>query len=254
MEAARGERPGIGIRIVSQAAQLQLVQAHRQPQRQHRLLRIGVVERGHLVLRVAQVRHREHLPQRRRGWQLALRGQQAHAVQRRHAPLLAEQRQRLARAQRLRRRRRPVRRHIEHHHVLVVVLRQPAAGAVGEQRVPLVPAAVDVVLTARLCEAWTVAVLQAPDQGEGAPLPLPGCAQLQRRMVGEQLGALADLAQGVAVAQHGAAAVAAHRHRRGGGLERHRRAAVGARRLPAALRPGRGRRAGAGSFSHVSVS
>ena len=91
-------------------------------------------------------------------------------------------------------------------------LRRPVAGV--EQCMPLVPGAVG------------IAVLQAPDQGERRALKAPACAELQRRMVVEQLGALADLAQRIAVADDRAAAEAADRKRRRRRAELDRSAAV----------------------------
>src|SRR6185295_13838426 len=117
--------------------------------------------------------------------------------------------------------------------VAAVVLAQPAAAAVVEERVPLVPGAVG------------VPVLQPADERERRALVASRGAELQRGVVVEQLGALADAAQRVAVAHDGAAAEAADGESRCGRAELDRRAAVRARRAVAALRAGFGGHGGA---------
>src|SRR6187431_2808434 len=71
-----------------------------------------------------------------------------------------------------------------------------------------------------------IAVLEPPDQRERRTLEAPAGTELQRRMVVEQLGALADLAQRSTFTDDRAAAEAADRERRCRRAELDRSAAV----------------------------
>src|SRR6187431_2746607 len=71
-----------------------------------------------------------------------------------------------------------------------------------------------------------IAVLEPPDQRERRTLEAPAGTELQRRMVVEQLGALADLAQRSTFTDDRAAAEAADRERRRRRAELDRCAAV----------------------------
>src|SRR5439155_96839 len=139
-------------------------------------------------------------------------------------PDLPRQRQLHARFQAGGRRCGAIERRIHRQHIAAVVFAQPPRLAVLEQRVPLVP------------RAFGVAVLEPADEREGGALILARRTELQGRVVVKQLGALADLAQRLAVADDRALAEAADRERRRGRPELDRRAAVRTRRAVGALR------------------
>ncbi len=181
-------------------------------------------QRADLVLRIAQFGDEELPSQRRQPRQFALGGGQRRARQRGDGPGGPGEGKLLAQPQGRGLRRRLARVGLEGHDEAAVVLRQPAALAAVEQRMPFVPTALG------------IAQLQPPDDGEGVAREAPGGAQLQRRVVLDQLGRSADLAQRLALAQQRAAAEAADGAGRCGRGELDRRAAVGAQRLPAALR------------------
>ena len=250
--ARAGERASLQLAraaVLAQARQRQLgeLQATADvPARRPAVDGRAVVDAGDLASRIAQLGDDIGALQRRHERQLALGGPQLRGGDAGDRPALAGEHllgpdaQRLGRRQGLRWRRR-----LEAEDVAAVVLAEPAGawcgvGRVGavEQRMPFVPAAA------------RVAHLQPADQRERRALPAPGGAELQRAVVVEQLGALADAPQRVALAQQRAAAVAADRQRRRGRAELDRRAAVGAGGAVGALGRGFG---GQGSAVRVGA-
>ena len=212
LDAAPGQR--LLARAVAQATQRQIGQPHPAPDRPARLRGVAVVERADLVAAVAQVGDQEAAGERRRPGQFALRGLHRRGRDRGDVPGEALDLGTLAGEERGRLRDAVLQRRLEGEDVGAVVLGQPAAAAVGEERVPLVPAAIG------------IGQLQAAEQREGLALEDAAGAELQRRVVVEQLGALADAAQRVALAHQRRAAEAAHRAGRRGRAELDRAAAV----------------------------
>ena len=183
--------------------------AHRAADRPRRPRRIGVVERADLAARVAQVGDDEAALSRfGRRRQLALRRRSASRRddRARRVQLCAVDGERRAGAQfsggGSRRRAAARRRRRRSGRCPRTASPTSALRAAVEQRVPFVPGAVG------------VAVLQPADEREGRALVVAGGAELQRRVVVEQLGALADLAQLRRRRARRCAAEAADRERR----------------------------------------
>ena len=196
---------------------------------------VAVIERADLAARVAQVADDEAAVELRWDRQFALRCEQLRGRDRRDRPRLPRNHHLRARLQARRARRIACEWHIERDHVATVVFAQPArfltTGAAIEQRMPLVPGALGVF------------VLQPADQREGRTLVGAGGAELQRRVVVEQLGTLADFSQRVALAHDRALAKTADGESRRCRSKLDRRAAVRARRAVDALRRGNGSQA-----------
>ena len=214
-------------------ASMQLVEQHRAAACQRGGL-AGVVDAQHFAIGAAQFHDREGLSQRGKLGQLALgRDQRDLLVGGDAEGLAVDRRGRADTKLRGRRNRRaawpPAARTHRRRCPRPARPREPSV----EQRVPFGPGAAG------------AAVLQAAHQGEGLVLPAAAGQQLQRAVVVEQLGHLADARQRVAVAHDRAAAKAAHRM---GGLraaEFDRRAAAGAGRAVEALGGSLAIRAGA---------
>ena len=200
-----------GLLLLSQG---QVGQLHTAPDRPHRRAVLHEFEAAHLALGVAQLDDAARLGHT---GQFALGRAQGGLHDGSHLPALARQRQRGAD---LRFRRRGLgERRFEAEDELAVVFTEPAhalALAGVEEQMPLVPV------------AQLRAALHAAHHGKALAHPAAGGAELQRRVVVEDLGALADAGEGVAVAQQRAAAEAADGAGRGRRSELDRRAAVGA--------------------------
>ena len=226
--------------LVFQALQVQVFQQHGAPALDVRRV-LGVGDAEHLAAAAAQLHQVKRLAQRWQLRQLALGGNQLRLAAEGHAVGLAVDGGGHADAKARRFGQIAPGRAGAGEDVAAVVLAQAGDAAVGQKGRPFRP------------DAGLGFVLQAPDQREGLLLAVerdaPAGHELQRAVVVEQLGHLADAREHVAVAHHGALAVAADGV---GGLrafEFHRRATAGAGRTVKAL-GGRGRRWRGGIGGH----